>query len=180
MDLWVIMDLGKTMLFKCIAGLVYPTHGEILFNNEKLQNGSFPEDLDIIIETPGFIPTLTGVENLLILAQIKNVIKKDTILKYISLVGLDPNDKKKVKDYSLGMRQRLGIAQAIMESPSLLILDEPFNSLDKNAVATMKNLLKELNNNGTTILLTSHIQGDINDLCNVIYEVDNASVSVIS
>ena len=136
---------GKTVLMKCICGFLLPTKGKIFVNYKQVgKDMDFPEDIGIIIETPGFLPNLSGVKNLQILASLKRKVSDDTIQETIRRVGLDPSMKKHVGKYSLGMRQRLGIAQAIMENPSILILDEPLNGLDKNGVKEMRALIKGL------------------------------------
>lgn len=164
---------GKTVLMKCICGFLQTDEGSILVNGKVVgKETDFPEDMGIIIETPGFLPGLTGVKNLNILASLKNRIGEQEIRSAIKRVGLDPNLKKPVSKYSLGMRQRLGIAQAIMENPSLLILDEPFNGLDKNGVLHMRDLIKGLRDEGKTILLASHNQVDIDELCDTVCEMD--------
>lgn len=164
---------GKTVLMKCICGFLHPTGGKVLVNYKQVgKDMDFPENMGIIIETPGFLPHLTGFKNLQILASLNNKIDKESIRESIKLVGLDPDLKKNVSKYSLGMRQRLGIAQAIMENPDILILDEPFNGLDKNAVASMRKLIKDLKSSGKTILLASHNQTDIEELCDTVCEMD--------
>ena len=125
----------------------------------------FPDRLGVIIETPGFIPNLTGYKNLKILAALKGRIGKSEIRETLQRVGLDPDMKKPVSKYSLGMRQRLGIAQAIMEDPDVLILDEPFNGLDRYGVVEIRALLKDLKADGKSILLASHNAQDIEELC---------------
>jgi len=126
---------GKTVLFKCICGFVPLTSGEIFVNNQKIgQDIDVPANVGIIIESPGFLPNYSGYNNLKLLASIKHKINKETIRNAISRVGLDPDSIKHVGKYSMGMRQRLGIAQAIMEDPEILILDEPMNGLDKHGV----------------------------------------------
>ena len=132
----------------------------------------FPANLGIIIETPGFLPRLSARRNLEILASLNKKIGAKEIDAAILRVGLDPQLKKPVGKYSLGMRQKLGIAQAIMEDPSILILDEPFNGLDKSSVSEMRKLIKELKNEGRTILLASHNQTDIDELCDTVCEMD--------
>ena len=132
----------------------------------------FPEDMGIIIETPGFLPALTGFKNLQLLASLKRRVGNKEIRETIRRAGLDPDLKKHVAKYSLGMRQRLGIAQAIMEDPSLLVLDEPFNGLDKQGVREMRELIKGLRAKGKTILLASHNAGDIEELCDTVCEMD--------
>jgi len=164
---------GKTVLMKCICGFLLPTEGTVIVNGRRVgKDVDFPLDLGVIIETPGFLPGVTGVKNLEILASINKKIGLSEIADAIRRVGLDPHMKKPVGKYSLGMRQRLGIAQAIMEDPSLLILDEPLNGLDKHGVAEMRKLIKGLSAEGKTILLASHNQGDIDELCDTVCEMD--------
>ena len=164
---------GKTVLMKCICGFLLPTEGTVIVNGRRVgKDVDFPPDLGVIIETPGFLPGVTGVKNLEILASLKKKIGLSEIAEAIRRVGLDPLMKKPVGKYSLGMRQRLGIAQAIMEDPSLLILDEPLNGLDKHGVAEMRKLIKGLSAEGKTILLASHNQGDIDELCDTVCEMD--------
>lgn len=164
---------GKTVLFKCICGFLLPTKGKILVDYEQVgRDMDFPADMGIIIETPGFLPTLTGMKNLQLLASLKKKIGNKEIRETIRKVGLDPDLKKHVAKYSLGMRQRLGIAQAIMEDPSLLILDEPLNGLDKQGVRDMRELIKGLQSKGKTILLASHNAGDIEELCDTVCDMD--------
>lgn len=164
---------GKTVLMKCICGFLLPTEGTVVVNGRRVgRDVDFPPDLGVIIETPGFLPNLTGVKNLEILASLNKKIGLAEIAAAIRRVGLDPFMKKPVGKYSLGMRQRLGIAQAIMEDPSLLILDEPLNGLDKHGVAEMRKLIKGLSAEGKTILLASHNQGDIDELCDTVCEMD--------
>ena len=128
--------------------------------------------MGIIIETPGFLPGVTGMKNLKLLASLRGIADDRRIRQTIERVGLDSKLRKPVSKYSLGMRQRLGIAQAIMEDPSLLILDEPFNGLDKHGVAKIRSLIKELRAEGKTILLASHNQADIDELCDTVCEMD--------
>ena len=164
---------GKTVLMKCICGFLLPTEGTVIVNGRRVSKDvDFPLDLGVIIETPGFLPGVTGVKNLEILASLNKKIGLSEIADAIRRVGLDPHMKKPVGKYSLGMRQRLGIAQAIMEDPSLLILDEPLNGLDKHGVAEMRKLIKGLSAEGKTILLASHNQGDIDELCDTVCEMD--------
>ena len=164
---------GKSMLFKCICGFVKPQKGSIVVNGKRIgKDTDFPPDAGIIIESPGFMPYYSGYKNLKILADLNKIIGKDEISNAIQAVGLDPYSSKHVKKYSLGMKQRLGIAQAIMENPSLLILDEPMNGLDKHAIQDMRELLLKLKKDGKTILLTSHNFEDIQLLCDDICEMD--------
>lgn len=171
---------GKTVLFKCICGFLHTTKGKIYVDYQQVgKDMDFPDDMGIIIETPGFLPYQSGMKNLQILASLKKKIDDKTIYETIKRVGLDPDIKKPVSKYSLGMRQRLGIAQAIMEDPLMLILDEPFNGLDKHAVADMRVLIKELKTKGKTILLASHNQADIDELCDTVCEMDAGVLTVI-
>ena len=164
---------GKTVLFKCICGFLFPSKGKIMVDYEQVgRDMDFPEDMGIIIETPGFLPALTGFKNLQLLASLKRRVGNKEIREIIRRAGLDPDLKKHVAKYSLGMRQRLGIAQAIMEDPSLLVLDEPFNGLDKQGVREMREPIKGLRAKGKTILLASHNAGDIEELCDTVCEMD--------
>ena len=164
---------GKTVLMKCICGFLIPTTGLIqVFGSSIGQDVDFPESIGVIIETPGFLTNLTGRKNLEILAGMRRKIGPAEIQQVLEKVGLDPALKKPVANYSLGMRQRLGIAQAIMEDPKLLILDEPFNGLDKHGVGEIRKLLLELKEEGKTILLASHNEEDIRILCDEVYEMD--------
>ena len=164
---------GKTVLFKCICGFLRPEKGRVLVDYEEVgRDVDFPPDLGLIIETPGFLPGLTGQQNLELLASLRRRISREQVREAMQRVGLDPLLRKKVGSYSLGMRQRLGIAQAIMERPSLLVLDEPFNGLDRTGVREMRALLREMNREGVTILLASHNAGDIEELCDTVCEMD--------
>lgn len=171
---------GKTVLMKCICGFLIPDSGSITVNGERVGvDVDFPRDMGLIIETPGFLPNMTGVKNLEILASLNKKIGLEEIAAAIRRVGLDPLMKKPVGKYSLGMRQRLGIAQAIMEDPTLLISDEPLNGLDKHGVREMRQLIKGLKEQGKTILLASHNQGDIDELCDTVCEMDAGVMTMI-
>ena len=164
---------GKTVLMKCICGFLPVTEGSIRVNGKYIgPEIDFPESIGVIIETPGFLTNLSGMRNLEILAGLKGKITKEEIREAIRKAGLDPDLKKAVAKYSLGMRQRLGIAQAIMEDPEFLILDEPFNGLDKHGVGDIRKLLLELKQQGKTIILASHNSEDIRILCDEVYEMD--------
>ena len=170
---------GKTMLMKCICGFVKPTTGTITVNGKVIgKDCDFPENTGIIIETPGFIPYYSGYKNLKLLADLHGEITKEDIRKTMEQVGLDPNLKRHIRKYSLGMRQRLGLAQAIMENPDLLILDEPMNGLDKDGVADMRRYLLELKEQGKTILIASHNSEDISALCDTVCEMEKGAISV--
>ncbi|MEN0651172.1 ATP-binding cassette domain-containing protein [Caldifermentibacillus hisashii] len=168
---------GKTMLLKCICGFVIPTAGTIYVNGMEIgKDLDVPESVGIIIEAPGFLPNYDGYTNLKFLAAINNIISKEQIYSVIEKVGLDPKSKRPVGKYSLGMRQRLGIAQALMEDPDILILDEPMNGLDNQGVADIRKLLLELRNQGKTIILASHGKEDIEILCDTVHELDRGKV----
>lgn len=163
---------GKTVLMKCICGFMKCDRGTIWVNGKQIgKEIDFPEHLGVIIETPGFIPNLSGYKNLKILASLKGRIGKQEIRETLHKVGLNPDMKKPVTKYSLGMRQRLGIAQAIMENPKVLVLDEPFNGLDRHGVVEMRMLLKELKAEGKAILLASHNAQDIEELCDHVQDL---------
>lgn len=168
---------GKTMLMKCICGFLYPTSGKVTVNGKIIgKDIDIPDDLGVIIEAPGFITNYSGSKNLSLLAAVRDKIKKEEIYQYMERVGLDPKSKKHVGKYSMGMRQKLGIAQAIMEKPSILILDEPMNGLDNKSVEKIRTMLKELAEDGTTILLASHNKEDIDLLCDIVYQMDEGKV----
>ncbi len=164
---------GKTMLMKCICGFIKPTEGEIAVFGKKIgKERDFPNSIGIIIETPGFIPYYSGYKNLKLLADLNRKITGEQVKNAMKQVGLDPELKRHVKKYSLGMRQRLGLAQAIMENPDLLILDEPMNGLDKDGASDMRKYLLSLKEQGKTILIASHSAEDIEILCDTVCEMD--------
>ena len=168
---------GKTMLMKCITGFVRPTEGEVIFDGKKVgQDVDFPKNTGIIIESPSFIPYYSGRKNLLELASLQKKVKKERIDEVLQQVGLFEARNKPVRKYSLGMRQRLGIAQALMENPDTLILDEPMNGLDNECVTLIREILANLREQGKTILLVSHNAEDIRVLCDRIYEMDKGKL----
>lgn len=172
---------GKTMLLKCICGFVVPTSGRVIVDgNEIGKDIDIPSDMGLIIETPGFLNNYSGYNNLKFLAMIKGIAKKDDINNALHLVGLSEAGKKHVSKYSLGMRQRLGIAQAIMEDPKLLILDEPMNGLDNNGVDDIRKLLLNLKSKGKTVVLASHSKDDIELLCDKVIELDKGTIVGLS
>lgn len=163
---------GKTMLLRVISGLVIPTSGEVIVDSKKLHEDiSFPNNMGLLIEKPGFLDYLSGLDNLVSLAAIQKKIDKEKIKEYMNMLGLESDEKKPVKTYSLGMKQRLGIAQAIMENPDLIMLDEPFNGLDESGIKDVRDILLELKGKGKTIILTSHNKEDINLLCDYVYKM---------
>jgi len=168
---------GKTMLMKCITGFVKPTEGEVIFNEKKIgEDVDFPDNTGIIIETPSFIPYYSGRKNLLELASLKKKIGKSEVDEVLKKVGLYEARNKMVRKYSLGMKQRLGIAQALMENPEVFILDEPMNGLDNECVGMVRGILADLRKEGKTILLVSHNAEDIRVLCDDIYEMDKGMI----
>lgn len=171
---------GKTILMKCICGIVPPTSGEIIVNEKRIgKDVDIPKNVGVIIETPGFIPNYSAFNNLKFLAALNHKIGKHEIRKAIKSVGLNPDDKKHVGKFSLGMRQRLGLAQAIMENPDLLILDEPMNGLDKDGVCDMREYLLALKEQGKTILIASHSAEDIDVLCDTVCEMDKGKLEKV-
>lgn len=168
---------GKTVLMKCICGFLQPTSGSVkVFDKAIGQDCDFAQDTGMLIETPGFLPHETGLNNLLWLARLGKGASKDRVRQLIEQVGLDPSLKKTVSQYSLGMRQRLGIAQTLLDDPDLMILDEPMNGLDKNGVRSIRDLLLSLKSQGKTILLASHFAQDIDELCDTVCEMDPCSL----
>lgn len=163
---------GKTVLMKCICGFIPVTSGSITVRNKVICKKNTPENIGLIIETPGFLPNYSGYRNLKFLADISGKANKNAIIRSIESVGLDPHSKKHVGKYSLGMRQRLGLAQAIMEDPDLLILDEPMNGLDKDGVKDMRDYLLKLKEQGKTMLIASHSAEDIEILFDTVCEMD--------
>ena len=171
---------GKTVLMKCICGFLHPDAGQIFVGGVQIgKDRDFPEDIGIIIETPGFLPHLSGFQNLKLLATLKRRANDHTIRAVLEQVGLDPGMKKPVGKYSLGMRQRLGLAQALMEDPELLILDEPLNGMDKHGAAHIRHIIKGLREDGKTVLLASHNQQDIDELCDTVCEMDAGILTVV-
>ena len=171
---------GKTMLMKCICGFVPVTSGTITIDGMRLKKDiDFPNNIGVIIETPGFLPAYNAYRNLKFLADIQGKIGREEIREAIRKVGLDPDSKKHVGKYSLGMRQRLGLAQAIMENPDILILDEPMNGLDKEGVADMRNYLLDLKSSGKTIIIASHSAEDIDVLCDTVHEMDKGVLTTV-
>lgn len=163
---------GKSVLLKMICGLVLPDEGEIEVDGEAVTDGKFPQNIGVILDCAGFLPQQSGIENLSIIAKVRNKVGRKELEEVMRKVGLDPALKVKVGNYSLGMKQRLALAQAIMEKPELLILDEPMNAIDADTVVEMRRLLKELNEKkGVTIILTSHNHEDIENLCTCVYEI---------
>ena len=164
---------GKTVLLKSICGFVLPTSGEVRVQGQQVgKDVDFPTDIGFIIESPGFLARESGLQNLMHLASIRGKASAEDVRQSMYTVGLDPDLRKPVGKYSMGMRQRLGIAQAIMEKPNLLILDEPMNGLDNHGVEHIRSVLLSLKEQGVTIVLSSHFKEDISYLCDEVYEMD--------
>lgn len=171
---------GKTMLMRAICGLINPTSGEVVIDSKVLgKDISFPDNVGILIENPGFIPSYSGFKNLKYLARIRNKISDEDIKSVISMVGLNPEDRKSYRKYSLGMKQKLGIACAIMENPNLLILDEPFNALDEETVDNIRNIIKSKKNKENIIILSCHDSEEIENLCDEIIEIKLGKITRI-
>lgn len=169
---------GKTMLMRLISGLILPTKGEISVDGKILgKDIDFPESMGLLIENPAFLNHCTGFENLKLLASIRGKATDADIVNAIRRVGLDPEDKKKYRKYSLGMKQRLGIAAAIMESPKLIILDEPTNALDLDGVVLTKQIIIEERNRGALVLMTCHDHDVLERVCDVIYSIENGKIT---
>lgn len=169
---------GKSVFFKTICGFSRLTEGEVICNGKVIGGDmDFIQDAGVVIETPEFINDYSGFKNLKLLAQVQNKIGDKEILETLEMVGLSNDKDKKVRKYSLGMKQKLRLAQAFMEKPKILILDEPMNGLDKKSVLVVRSILNRFVNNGGTLLMTSHNAEDIQTCCEYIYEFDNQMIS---
>lgn len=156
---------GKTMLLRALAGLIIPTEGHVVIDGKILRRDiDFPESIGVMIENPWFFPQYTGFENLRLLARIQNKINNQDIRNTLHRVGLDPEDHRKVRKYSLGMKQRLGIASAVMEDPDLLLLDEPFNAIDESGVPEICAVLQDFRARGKLVVLASHDREELESL----------------
>lgn len=168
---------GKSMLMRAICGLIHPDNGQVIVDGLNITtNRCIPGDIGAIIDNVGFINYLDGFSNLKMLAGIKNKIDDKTIKDYMIKFGLNPNEKKPVKKYSLGMRQKLGIIQAIMEDPNLILLDEATNGLDEASVQIYNSTLLELRNKQKTIIITNHNYDELHKVCDYIIEIDNGKI----
>ena len=168
---------GKTMLMKHILGFVHPTSGKIVVDGKEIgKDIDMPQNVGAIIENPGFLPEYSGFQNLKFLAMIRGKIGKEEIKEAIRLVGLDPESKKHVGKYSLGMRQRLGLAQALMENPDVLLLDEPLSGLDNDGVQEMHELLIKQKEQGRLLIIASHSKEDIAVLCDEVFRFDKGKM----
>lgn len=167
---------GKTTLLKLILGLNYPEKGDIVVNGERVFPGllgNLPTKVAALIESPTFLPQFSGIKNLTMLASIRNEIGKTEVENAMKDLGLDPDNKKVVAKYSLGMRQRLGIAQAIMEKPELILFDEPTNGLDSDGVELFSKVVNKMKAMGVSFIIVSHRKDEIDSLCDIIYKIEN-------
>lgn len=168
---------GKTMLMRLISGLITPTSGSITINGKQLgKDITFPESVGILIENPAFLDTYSGFDNLKMLASIQNRIGEEQIRAILAKVGLDPQDKKKYRKYSLGMKQRLGIAAAVMENPDIIILDEPTNALDSDGVEMLKEILHEHRERGALLLISCHDLATLKELSDEMYLMESGAL----
>lgn len=169
---------GKTMLMRLICGLIKPTEGKITINGKVLHKDiSFPESVGILIENPAFLDGYSGFENLKMLASIKNIVKDYQIKDIIRAVGLNPDDKKHYKKYSLGMKQRLGIACALMESPDIIVLDEPTNALDSDGITMVKELIVQKREEGALVIISCHDIDILKELSEEIYVLEQGKLT---
>lgn len=168
---------GKTMLMRLVCGLITPTSGSIVINGKRLgKDITFPESVGILIENPAFLDAYSGFDNLKLLASIKHRIGPEEIHQTIARVGLDPDDRKKYRKYSLGMKQRLGIAAAVMEEPDIIILDEPTNALDSDGVAMLKEILHDQRERGALVLISCHDLPTLQELSDEIYLMESGAL----
>lgn len=176
--LWGKNGSGKTMILRLLAGLILPNEGEIWIGGKHLgKDMDFPESLGLLIENPSFISYETGFQNLAYLARIRNRISDTEICGTLEAVGLDPKDRRTYRKYSLGMKQRLGIAAAIMEKPDLLLLDEPFNALDTKGVEQVKELLKTMRADGKLIILACHDREEMEELADEVFLIEEGRIT---
>lgn len=172
---------GKSVLLKIMTCFVRPDAGTVVIDDRHLSKGrTFPEGFGVLIDRPGYVPSLTGVQNLLSLARIRRVVDERQVRATMERVGLDPDLPQKVHHYSLGMKQRLGLAQAIMEDQPVMVLDEPFNALDEETVVEMRSLLRGLVDDGRTLVMTSHQRDDIDAICDVTYRIRRGRLEAAS
>ena len=165
------------MLLRAICGLIRPTKGSVELDGRVLgKDMTFPESLGILLENPGFIPEYTGMENLKILAELRDVVKEEQIAAVMRKVGLDPDEKKKYRKYSLGMKQKLGIAAAIMEEPALILLDEPTNALDVESVERFRDIVRELRNEDRILVIASHDMQELDACCDEVFQMENGRI----
>ena len=168
---------GKTVLMKCICGLSTPTSGRILIDDKQVgKDIDFPESIGALIESPGFIEHYSAYDNMQSLASIRKKTGKEEIKSLLEKVGLNPDEKKRVKKYSLGMRQKLGIAMALLDNPDIVILDEPFNALDKKSVLNVKDIILSLKSDNRLVILSSHDGKLLEEVTDKIYEIEEGKI----
>lgn len=171
---------GKSMLLKCISGLIIPTSGKVFVSGEEVgKKRDFPQNIGLTIDISGFLPYYSGLRNLQILASIRKTISKDRIHECLAIVGLEEAATKKVSIYSTGMKQRLSLAQAIMENPDILLLDEPMNGLDQEGIREMRTLFQRFSHEGKTVIMATHNKEDIDNLCDTVVEMERGEVKNI-
>lgn len=171
---------GKTMLMRLISGLIRPSSGCVIVDEQVVgKDIEFPDSIGTLIENPSFLSSYRGIDNLLLLARIKNKINKKEIEDTLNYVGLDVNDKRKYRNYSLGMKQRLGIAAAIMEQPQIIILDEPTNALDEDGVCLVKEIVKREKERGALIILSCHESNHLEEMSDIVYQMENGTFTSI-
>lgn len=167
---------GKSIFLKSISGLILPDKGEIRFFGKKLEQGEFSQKIGLLLDSPGLLPQYSAIKNLSILASINNKVSIDEIKNLLEKLGLNPNDNRPIKKYSLGMKQKVGIVQALMEDTEIIILDEPMNGLDDESVNTVRNILLDLKKKNKTIIITSHNKEDIELLSDYTYKIDKGEL----
>ncbi|MBE6059216.1 MAG: ATP-binding cassette domain-containing protein [Clostridium sulfidigenes] len=167
---------GKTMLFRAICGFIR-TDGSVIVDGKAIgKDGSYPDSIGVLLENPGFLPNYSGFKNLKYLAEINNKINDNDITNILKEVGLDPTEKKSFRKYSLGMKQKLGIAQAIMENPDVVILDEPTNALDEESVKKINSMIVKLKNDNKLVLISNHNRDELEMICDEIYSIENGKI----
>ena len=170
---------GKSVLFKILCGLYFPTTGSVVIDGVDIhKNNIFPNNMRVLIEKPNFLPNLTGLENLKLLASIQNKITEDDIIDILNKLNLKDDMNKLYHKYSLGMKQKLAIAQVLMEDPEIMIFDEPFNGIEEKTVKIIKNILLEEKKKKKIILIASHIKDDIEQLADIVYLMDDGKIKL--
>ncbi len=167
---------GKTMLFRAICGFI-KTEGSVMVNGKSIgKDGSYPDNIGVLLENPGFLPNYSGFKNLKYLAEINKKINDEDIINILKEVGLDPHEKKSFRKYSLGMKQKLGIAQAVMENPDVVILDEPTNALDEESVKKINSMIRKLKNDNKLVFISNHNRDELEMICDEIYSIENGKI----
>ncbi len=168
---------GKTMLMRAVCGLIRPTEGSIIIDGERLgEKISFPRSIGVLIENPDFLENRTALDNLRLLSSIKRIVSEDDLKRVLEEVGLDPSDKRRYRKFSLGMKQKLGIAAAIMENPKILILDEPLNALDADGILKVRTILERFKKQNSTVILACHDKEELELLSDEIIKIENGEI----